>query len=359
MGLVLFIVNILIGFWLVHLIRKQDYYHPEPFRQMAFATMAGGVLSIGVTVIAGYLLQQIGLYRDIGIIDFFIFTGPIEETAKLVGFLLFIRMFKVQFGEPVDAVIYMSCVALGFSLIENLGYALGAPLLLGVRSVTATPMHIIFSTTMALVFATNVSKDKVLLSLLKAVLVASFFHGLYDALVSVEALDTTHLYLLIMLAMFWGKKVFGYALLNSPHRRDMLTTLSKVSQTSPKTCIGCGKEFAHNVYSFQNEVVEECQACESVILPEKKAAKFLNHFLPHYQVFIGKNEALRGKLNSFFSEFHDKSYNAHRRIKIKEPSPLIETLAEEFRKIFEKSAIFSFVFATRPVLATENGIINE
>lgn len=326
---------------------------------MVFATIIGGVLSVGITLIAGYLLQQIGLYRNIGIINFFIFTGPIEETSKLLGFLFFIRLFKIQFDEPVDAVIYMSCVALGFSLIENLGYSLGTPLLLGVRSVTATPMHIIFSTTMALVFATNVSQNKVLHCLIKAILVASFFHGLYDALVFIGVVNTTVLYLLIMLAIYWGKKVFGYALLNSPHRKDILNTLSKASHTEVKKCIACGEKYNHNSYSFQSEVIDECQACESIVLPEKKAIKFLNHFLPHYQVFIDKNDELKKKLNAFFYELHDMNYNAHKRIKIKEASPLVEELAEEFRKNFEKSVTFSFVFATRPVLEIKSEIINE
>lgn len=51
-GITLLIVNIFIGFTLVYIIRKQDYYHPEPLRQMILATLVGGILSIGMTLAA-------------------------------------------------------------------------------------------------------------------------------------------------------------------------------------------------------------------------------------------------------------------------------------------------------------------
>ncbi|MBI2519203.1 MAG: PrsW family intramembrane metalloprotease [Bdellovibrio sp.] len=357
-GFFLIIANIGLGFWLVHVIRKQDLYRPEPLRQMVIATVLGGSISVGITLASGFVLQKMGLYKGIQILNFFLFTGPIEESSKLIGFLLFIRFFKVHFDEPVDAVIYMSCVALGFSLLENLAYAMGAPFLLGIRIVTATPMHIIFSTMVALVFATNIGNDRILRSICKAMLLASFFHGLFDALVFLGIIHVSQLFVLIILVIFWGKKVFGYTLLNSPYRRSMSAALLNSIATNSKYCVNCDKDSIHNSYILQNATIEECQSCQSIILPEKKAGNFLHYFLPYYSVFIGRDDDLKSKLDFFFHEIHDKNYNAHRKIIINEASPLVEKLAEDFRKVFENGATFSFIFGTRPILASEDGIIN-
>ena len=50
--------------------------------------------------------------------------------------------------EPTDSLIYMACVALGFSLIENYFYAVRNPSttpLIAIRLIICTPMHIAFS----------------------------------------------------------------------------------------------------------------------------------------------------------------------------------------------------------------------
>lgn len=370
MSLVLFTLSLLIGIWLVRLIRNLDCYQPQPLKPLVLTTVIGGLISITIAIVVGRILNLFGLYQELSVLNFFVFTGPIEETAKLAGFLICLKLLRIRFDEPVDAIVYMSCVALGFSLIENLGYALRAPILLGIRSFTTTPMHIVFSATMALVFVANNRNEKAWKSLTKAVLIASFFHGLYDSLLLLlnsraqislsMPLATLNIFVTIMiLSILWGKKVFGYALLNSPCRKNLVASLAEPTSTRPKKCAGCKKEATHNSYRFQKDTVEECQDCGCIILPEKEAVNFLNYYLPHYSALIGRNKELASKLKVFFVPFFDEKYKPHRRINVKEASPMIETFANDLRSHFEKSATFSFIFGTRPILGSENGIINE
>ncbi len=353
----LVLLNFIIGLGLVYLLRRQDRYHPESLWHMSLATIVGGVISVSLTLLFILGLHQIGLYKTPGYLDFFLYTGPIEETSKLIGFLLFVKLFKINLDEPVDAVIYMSCAALSFSLIENLGYAMGTPVLIGIRSVTATPMHIIFSSTMALVYSAGAGHKKFYLNLTKSVLIASFFHGLYDSLVWSGILTTTHLYLLITFSLLWGKKIFGYTLLNSPHRVTF-ENLKALTTLRTKNCIACAKEGNHSTYKIRNLEFDECQSCLQVVLPEKRARKVIDHFLPHHFVFLNKNEDLQKRFNSVFREFHDKNYDMHRKFSIKDAGMEVSSLTEEFKKVFERSATFSFVFGTRPMLSSKNGILN-
>jgi RsiW-degrading membrane proteinase PrsW (M82 family) len=47
--------------------------------------------------------------------------GVIEESAKLLPFLLIVRLFR-EFDEPMDGIIYASFIALGFAAVENIRY---------------------------------------------------------------------------------------------------------------------------------------------------------------------------------------------------------------------------------------------
>lgn len=360
MGILLLILNIGIGFWLIGMVRKQDYYSSEPMRMLVLATIVGGAIAIGITTGLGSLFAAMDLPQGNGVASFFLLTGPIEETSKLIGFFIFIKLFKVDFEEPIDAVVYMSCIALGFSLIENLGYALGTPYLLGIRSVTSTPMHIIFSVTMALVFATNTKRDRLALSLIKAVLVASFFHGLYDSLVYLKVMRIDTLLMLIIGAVAWAQKIFGYALLNSPNRRPFLeNVLANGKPAAIKLCLACNKEAGHQVYSFRDVTVEECQNCKNVVIPEKKARNFFKFFLPNYSNFLRKRDDLKSKIDSVYQQITDKNYDNYRKVNMTEAMPVIELLSESFREVFEKSYTFSFIFGTRPLFSTTDGIVNE
>src|SRR5437762_947411 len=93
MGSILFIIDLLIGLWLIHILRKRDIYSPEPYKYMLIATVFGGTIAVLITLTVSGILHQFGLYTQMSVLNFFVFTGPIEEISKLLGFLLFIKTF--------------------------------------------------------------------------------------------------------------------------------------------------------------------------------------------------------------------------------------------------------------------------
>ncbi len=95
---------------------QEDRLHPEPKRLLLLAFMAGGI-----TVVLAIPLQQYA--RDlIGAAtltpQLITAWAGIEEVLKYLLALAFI-LWRKAVDEPIDMLIYMITVALGFSAIEN------------------------------------------------------------------------------------------------------------------------------------------------------------------------------------------------------------------------------------------------
>ena len=112
-----------------------------------------------------------------------IFVGFNEELLKAVAAVLLTRRFG-DLDEPVDAPLYAMMTALGFAVIENVGYAaqFGAGVLLP-RYLLATPVHVV----LALLWGNAWAKGRFLnprkplwLSMAPAVCVAAILHGTWD-----------------------------------------------------------------------------------------------------------------------------------------------------------------------------------
>lgn len=95
-------------FWL-----KEDSRHPEPRRLIALAFLAGMLTVVLVIPIqkfaAGFLATQTAIFAV---------WSTIEEFAKYIVAWLTV-LHRRENDEPVDAVIYMVAVALGFAGLEN------------------------------------------------------------------------------------------------------------------------------------------------------------------------------------------------------------------------------------------------
>ncbi|OGG73083.1 hypothetical protein A3A38_04280 [Candidatus Kaiserbacteria bacterium RIFCSPLOWO2_01_FULL_53_17] len=95
-------------FWL-----KEDSVHPEPRRLIALAFLAG-MLTVVIVIpiqkfVAGYLVTQTAIFAA---------WSTIEEFTKYAVAWLTV-LHRRENDEPVDAVIYMVAVALGFAGLEN------------------------------------------------------------------------------------------------------------------------------------------------------------------------------------------------------------------------------------------------
>ena len=166
-------------FWLL-----EDRCEPEPKRYLFLAFAAGAV-----SVFAALWLEQRAQTYFTGTSLLFIWAA-IEELLKF-GAAYFVALRLRVFDEPLDAVVYMVTVALGFSAFENALFLL-SPLQDGdiirtiitgdLRFIGATLLHSLSSATIgvALALAYYKSAAQKRLAALIGVILAIFLHTLFN-----------------------------------------------------------------------------------------------------------------------------------------------------------------------------------
>ncbi|MCU0561865.1 MAG: PrsW family intramembrane metalloprotease [Desulfobacterales bacterium] len=154
LNLLLVLLSFVIGIALTDYIRSFDLHEKEPLPQMFLVVLWGGAWSVGISVLTYRLLATTGLGRIDHFFGALLVIGPVEEAAKLLALFSSYFIIRKQLNEPTDGLIYMSCVALGFSLIENYFYATQTPgsgTLIFLRLFISTPLHIFASIFMGIV----------------------------------------------------------------------------------------------------------------------------------------------------------------------------------------------------------------
>ncbi len=178
-------------FWLVYLYYK-DRFKPEPFFQVIVSYLFG-ILSAVLCFQAYRLLPLIGIPEDPSIIMdqqrlqfLFYCLGPVglmEEFFKFLPFLYVIYFFRA-FDEKIDGIIYASIISLGFASYENifhLSYLKGFELI--GRAFAVPLIHGIFSSIWGYVVGSaRLSRGSVVKAAFVSIIIAAFFHGIFDFL---------------------------------------------------------------------------------------------------------------------------------------------------------------------------------
>ncbi len=264
--------------WIAHL-RRYDLHEREPWRMYILTTAWGGAASVAVTILVS--LTAIPFLPDAlegkNYLHAFLVVAPVEELAKLLALLLCYPFLQKELDEPTDGLIYMACVALGFSLIESYGYAMthSGELLLW-RAVICTPTHILDSVFMGLAvyFLWNHRVGWKLL--LVSYLFAVGMHGLWDAVI----FEGWTAFILIGVIVVSRRVSFtlielGHAI--SPHRRSFK---SVVESTGPRKtekhllCPRCGETRGVLLYRRGSIRLWRCLVCH-VFLTKHKTLKYL------------------------------------------------------------------------------------
>lgn len=197
-------------FWLL-----EDRCEPEPKRYIFFSFIAGMILVIPIPL-GGYLF---GIVLPLEKFAATIFSGTallvawaaIEEIFKFAAAYLAALRFRV-FDEPLDAVIYLITVALGFSAAENMLFLLG-PLQEGnalqavatgnLRFMGATLLHTLSSATigiaLALSFYRGISARR--MAALGGVILAVLLHAVFNFFILNRDGDVTFW---VFLAVWFG-----------------------------------------------------------------------------------------------------------------------------------------------------------
>lgn len=170
-------------FWL-----REDSRHPEPRRLIALAFLAG-MCSVAIAI---PLEQFAATFIHDQTLQFSAWSA-IEETLKYLAALVAV-LWRKDNDEPIDSVIYMVTVALGFSAVENTLFLLSP--LAGVnvlqtiitgnlRFVGATLLHVVSSATIGVALALAFYKPRKvkILYAVSGVILAALLHSTFNFLI--------------------------------------------------------------------------------------------------------------------------------------------------------------------------------
>ena len=195
-------------FWM-----REDKTHPEPRRVIALAFLVG-MVTVGVVI----PIQQAVATFLASTTMVFIAWSIIEEVMKYAAARVTVLRSREN-NEPIDSVIYMVTVALGFAAAENALFLLSPlagetftqSLMTGnLRFVGAMLLHVLSSAVIGvfLALAFYKSKRQKLLFALLGVILAALLHSLFNFLIlntAEEHLLRTFLYvwigLIVLLAV--------------------------------------------------------------------------------------------------------------------------------------------------------------
>lgn len=168
--------------------RREDSAHPEPRYVITIAFLAGMA-----TVIAVIPLQKaVAPLLPTATIIFTVWSA-IEELGKYIAARITV-LWRKDNDEPIDSVIYMVAVALGFAALENAlfllsplaGSSLAQTIITGdLRFVGATLLHILSSSIVGCALALSYYKDRVTRTWWVAggLVIAIFFHASFNYLI--------------------------------------------------------------------------------------------------------------------------------------------------------------------------------
>jgi RsiW-degrading membrane proteinase PrsW (M82 family) len=190
----------------------KDRHQPEPILNLLFCFLLG--------IAASYLsksmyiaLETVNLRHDAyelaatnlwQLLAYSIFIiGGIEETAKLIPFLIFAIRFKA-FDENLDGIIYASFIALGYAAMENFHYLQYLTQSEAMYRGFAGPLvHILFASVWGyqIGIARLAGRPLVLVSFV-AVTIAAILHGFYDFIVIALPISALPLSAALILAVW-------------------------------------------------------------------------------------------------------------------------------------------------------------
>ena len=170
-------------FWLWFWLRE-DNTHPEPFLLIAISFIAGMAV---VPIVLPLQKAAIGIYAGSNIIIVWVI---IEELFKYAAALVLI-FWNREVDEPIDMVIYMIVIALGFAALENAlfifnplasGDLMSSALTGSFRFLGATLLHVLASGTVGVMLALTYYKHKItqLLAGTVGLFMAIVLHALFN-----------------------------------------------------------------------------------------------------------------------------------------------------------------------------------
>lgn len=225
-----FLGGVLPAFVWLHFLLKEDARCPEP-RPLILLALMTGMLAVPIVLPLEHAARAFlpGLFPGISLFDRFALDptfelpivlawAAIEETVKFALAALFI-LWRQQVDEPIDLVIYMLSVALGFAALENTlfllvplteGDIIGSVLSNNLRFLGATLLHVIASSAIGFALAFAFRKPFVVRALAATggLVLAIALHAIFNFLIIKETASHT----LLAFFLVWSGVVVFFAI---------------------------------------------------------------------------------------------------------------------------------------------------
>jgi hypothetical protein len=191
----------------------------------------------------------------------------------------------------------MSCVALGFSIIENFFYANsgeGTEYLLIYRAFISTPAHIAFSVIIGYAWYRYKKENKPFRTVVLAMAVASLLHGVFDAL----AFSPWFNFLLLVylwLILRQSLRLVQYTNVVSPFRPGFEALFETASEEKAEgiECPNCGSAAPKELYRNKYFTACLCDVCGYHIASRGDIRKIFRLFAPEYKRLTKKLKPVR------------------------------------------------------------------
>jgi RsiW-degrading membrane proteinase PrsW (M82 family) len=283
MNIILIVISFVLGILAILYLRRYDIYEKEPFSIMIATTFFGGFVAIGTTTLFYKLIGLLGYYNFESIYGAFVFIGPIEEFSKLIAMFMAYFIFKKFMDEPVDGLIYMSCIVLGFSLIENYSYAIKKSemdSLIFTRLFIATPAHLLFSIFMGFGFYKIKKENDDYRFLLGTFIYASFAHGIWDAfifskitpVIPILILGFSYKFLIYLLETLSAKSPYRTSL------KEFITRYENPIYEEAPECIKCSSQKKKLRYELGKIKIYRCDNCGYYLSSMDSMFSIFQHF---------------------------------------------------------------------------------
>lgn len=299
----------LIGIVYLLKLRSYDIYDKEPFYKLLLMMVLGGLVSVIVSlVIYAFVETKENLFDAICKI------GLIEESSKLFALVILYLIIKKDFNEIVDGIMYISAIALGFTVIENMSYCFNSEepfLLLFNRSIFAVMGHISFSGYMGIAFYIHKKVHKNYIGILLSLGLSALAHGFYDGVIFHYELSSffQFVFLGLVVLQFW---LLRLALGFSERRVKLNEALFNTANTTLFLhCCHCDKNIQSKELSFWKIKAGQCEHCGYYVFNEENLYQLLRYFCPikKYKRFI-KNLPTYSKIISL-DENNSIRFNMH------------------------------------------------
>jgi len=200
--------------WLIFF-EYEEAKHGEPISRLIYAFIIGSfttfaALAVQLAVIPYFQAHAISQHNLLGISIF----ASIEEILKFLA-VYFLIAWRFKFDEPLEAMIYMITVALGFAAVENIaslvnqgglhGAVISAAALESIilRFLGATLLHSATSGIIGFQWAVGLVRKKyVWLHLMLGVVMASLLHSVFNYLIIMTGPSSWGLAFVVFISLF-------------------------------------------------------------------------------------------------------------------------------------------------------------